>query len=114
MCGGRQVTSRRALAYRGFPLGPFKVQLCCDCGEVVFDSAAWSAMRAVDRSVAAAGGQLTSRARATLGPGYSIPGSGQVATAPLAGAGLVDIGATATAPVTGPDTVKLVTLPALD
>lgn len=114
LCGGRQVSSLRFLTYRGFPLGPFKVTACCDCREVVFDSAAWSAMRSVDHLMANQSNQLTAPISEGWGLEHEVPGSSQLVAASPTGAGLIDVGADVTPPVRAPDTVRLVTLRALD
>jgi hypothetical protein len=113
VCGGRQMTSRMSLSYRGFPLGPFRVRVCCDCGEAVFDSAAWSAMRAVDHAIVSGGDHLTLPIQTSWKLGFALPGSSQLAGSPLKAVRFVQVGSTSTSPIRAPDTVKLVTLPAL-
>lgn len=74
VCGGAAVSARRALTYRGVPLGSRVACLCSSCGEVVFRNDVWRAMRRVDRLLALPSATTKTVTNLTGATGVSIVG----------------------------------------
>lgn len=69
ICGSPAVDIREALAFRGVPLGVFKVRKCLGlCREEVFSHAAWRAIEAIEKTLEAARNPLLVTTSNTFDP----------------------------------------------
>lgn len=110
-CGGRPVASRRGLSYRGFPLGTFKVSICCDCGEIEYDHSAWQAMLKIDAVLTAGSRALTSANASAISVFATVPEVGDLTPPSFIGEAVFAIAGATIPAATELGRAKLVTLP---